>query len=306
MAESEAQRKMLQERLRVVYGDWEERLKTIAEEKAHIHNDKIKVLEGLNTDLVKRVDTLESTVNALRSENENLKKEQRKYSDEDDEDESPAESAALRRQIDNLLKEKTALSQENHELRQKLTSTSMHTIPEPQQDSSGKKNRPQQSDRNKDKTVEKSREFPREQSDRLIAGESIQSSRAADNLALDQEDIELRNRVLTYFQRRHPEAEVVQVNKSRLYCNKDTFTVEGQRVTFRISNGNLSVKAGGGFLPVNQYFALHPLDKPSDKVRKSVGGQDVSPPPGMTASRSGGRIGIGSSRSPAPNTGRKR
>ena len=44
-----------------------------------------------------------------------------------------------------------------------------------------------------------------------------------------------------------------------IYNDIDTYEIDNKKMMFLMVNGVLSIKAGGGYLPVNQYFSLHPI-----------------------------------------------
>lgn len=113
-----------------------------------------------------------------------------------------------------------------------------------------------------------------------------------------EEDRDLYVKVCEYFERKYPGVSIEQTAKSRLHSNSGTFEIEGTAMVFRISSGSLSVKTGGSFLPINQYFALHPLER-------KRGGKGTSPAPSrFTADKEKYETApkpTGSSRSPVPS-----
>jgi predicted nucleic acid-binding Zn-ribbon protein len=115
------------------------------------------------------------------------------------------------------------------------------------------------------------------------------------------EDQELLTKVHEYFERKYPGVSIEQTSKSKPSTHPDSFEIDGTSMVFRISSGSLSVKTGGSFLPLNQYFALNPLEKkrgakilsptparvPTDKYESAPrpNGNSRSPVPSASGSR---------------------
>ena len=152
----------------------------------------------------------------------------------------------LRKQLDSLLKEKTSLCIENSELKIKLAK---YESPDQYPAHSGKK-LPQ---------PDSSHKTPKRPAPDH-ASTAAPVSKSIDSLAvpLSEEDSELRNKVLSYFGKKYPDLPLVQLNRSTPR-SPDTFEFDAKKLTFRLASGVLAIKSGGGYLPCNQYFSLHPI-----------------------------------------------
>jgi hypothetical protein len=51
--------------------------------------------------------------------------------------------------------------------------------------------------------------------------------------------------------------------------NPGAFEVNKKKMVLKLSNNILTVKSGGGYLPINQYLAIYPLAEPPSPTRKS-------------------------------------
>lgn len=209
-------------------------------------NSKIKKLEDELAEKTARLERAEEIYKRSEQESAALRGKLSSAVAKLDEIDNGDEHVILRKQLDSLLKEKTNLCIENSELKIKLAKyESVDQYP-----TNSSKKHP---------TTDSSQKTPKRAAPEYQSNTSP-LSKSIDTLAvpLSEEDSELRNKVISYFSKKYPDLQVVQVTKSRLRSS-DTFEFDCKKLTFRLSNGVLTIKTGGGFLPCNQYFSLHPV-----------------------------------------------
>lgn len=230
-------------------------------------------------------DRLNAELTKLREQNKKLVQELADTKRKLEENESETQHAILRKQLDGILKEKQAAPAEHLESNKLDDSVGSRGI---SQTRSHKKANPGDYRSEQGPAPHHHKELVRP-TPKIVESAVFSGS---------EEDRELQIKVFEYFERKYPGVSIEQTGKSSGLSNQDTFDIEGTSMVFRVSSGSLSVKTGGSFLPINQYFALHPLER-------KRGGKATSPAPSRhpaekekyeTAPRP-----TGASRSPVPS-----
>lgn len=195
LQESEEERKILQDKLLTSQKDWEAKISSHNSALLIKQQQRLKHLETFGEEQGSIIKNLETQLRNSLMEREKLAS---KLADKDhrlEEGGSDNENFILRREMDNLLKEKIYLSSENSDLKRKLNVFDDHHISGFNEDRSHSLNK---SNTNRDKSGIKDRD-------------SFMTK------PITEEDLELRNKVLAYFGKRYPRLSVAQINRSKKY-----------------------------------------------------------------------------------------
>ncbi len=210
LEESEGKRRALQERAITVQKEWEEKLEAHNANIVQKQAARIKALEGLVEEQAESILIFSDELNKIKSDNSHLKSKLDAADRKIDEIDNSDEHGILRKQLDILLKEKTTLSIENSELKKMLGYNEQSSIPLPVSAS------PKKPNLTIDTHIPKS---PRRAGDPMTPTAGHNKSIDSLALPLSEEEIELRNKVLHYFQKKYPETRVNQINRSKIKVN---------------------------------------------------------------------------------------
>ena len=200
LEESESKRRAIQERSLAVQKEWEEKLAAHSSGTVQKQAARIKALESVVEEQADSVLLFSDELQKIKAENLSLKQKLDEAGRQIDELDNNDEHTILRQQLESLLKEKNALSFENQEFRRKLgiTDGGYHSAKKP------------------DLTIDTSKTPKRQSNDPMTP--TAGDKKGIDSLALPltEEDIELRNKVVNYFERKYPGTKVNQVNRSKI------------------------------------------------------------------------------------------
>lgn len=200
LEESESKRRVIQERSLAVQKEWEEKLAAHNSGAVQKQAARIKGLESVVEEQADSVLLFSGELARIKSENFSLKQKLDDAGRKIDELDNNDEHTILRQQLESLLKEKTALSLENQDYRKKLgiADEKYHSAKKP------------------DLTIDTSKTPKRQTNDPMTP--TAGDKKGIDSLALPltQDDIELRSKVVSYFERKYPNTKVNQVNRSRI------------------------------------------------------------------------------------------
>jgi chromosome segregation ATPase len=202
LEESEENRRSLQDRMIGIQEEWDSKLSEHSSSLAHKHQYKIETLENQVQEQIAEIESLKKQLSKNTSEKNQLTSKLTETNRKNEEGGSENENFILRRQMDNLLKEKISLSAENSQLRKRL-----NNLEEIQFGSynEGRSSSINTSSNNKSRSVNK---------DMLTQNSPLKPMNA--------DDIELRNKVNAYFAKRYPKVNVTQMNRSRIYVMQQT------------------------------------------------------------------------------------
>lgn len=191
--ESEEKRRELQERILGIQNEWDAKLADHTSVLARKHQLKIKQLEAVVEQQTGEIESLRQMLAKNKSEKNQLSSKLSETNRKNEEGGSENENFILRREMDNLLKEKISLSAENSQLKKRLSN-----LEEIQYGSynEGRSSSINNSSNNKSRSANKD----------LLAESSPLKP-------MNSEDLELRNKVYNYFSKRYPKVQVTQINR---------------------------------------------------------------------------------------------
>lgn len=218
LKDSEESRESLIEKMEIMEKEWEKRLENYSEVLIQKQSARLKSLETLVEEQSEIITEQTTQIEDLKEE-QNLLHRKLNEADERNEDnnENTNEHDILRKQIDLLLKEKTNLSIENAELKSKLTRYELNIV--------GSNTSPTKqgvplvaTPKRKIGGGETPLKSPRRNLDHPVSP----MSKSIDSLALPQteDELELRSKILAFFEKKYPGTRVNQVNKSKLFLTE--------------------------------------------------------------------------------------
>ena len=190
---SEEERRQLHDRLLHSQEAWESKVSTHNTALLAKHQQRIKHLEEFIEEQSITIKTLEQQLRNSLLEREKLAVLLSDHDQKFDEGGSENENFILRREMDNLLKEKIYLSNENSDLKKKLNNFEDNQFSSQNDERSHSLTAKTISQKDKSGTKEK---------------DSLPSK------PITEEDLELRNLFLSYFAKRYPKVVVTQLNRS--------------------------------------------------------------------------------------------
>jgi regulator of replication initiation timing len=186
--------------------EWEGKLAHHTSSLVQKQTAKIKKLEEDLAERAAKLERLEDSHRKSEQENASLRAKLSSAVSKLDDLDNGDEHVILRKQLDSLLKEKTSLCIENSELKIKLAKyESVDQYPT----ASSKKQPPTDSAHKTPKRVA---------AEAQAQAQASPVAKSIDTMAtpLSEEDSELRNKVISYFGKKYPDMQLVQVNRSSL------------------------------------------------------------------------------------------
>lgn len=205
LAESEGKRRALQDRAITVHREWEDKLNAHNAGVVQKQTARLKALESLVEEQAESVLLFSDELSRFKAENAQLRSKLEEADRKIDAIDNSDEHSLLRKQLDSLLKERTSLSIENSDLK-KMLGLNEHSS----QVTSGS------SHKKPNLTIESS--MPKSPT-RQIDSYASKSNHTL-TAPLTEEEIELRGKVISYFERKYSEVKVAQINRGTPGLNR--------------------------------------------------------------------------------------
>lgn len=173
--------------------EWESKISSQNAALMAKHQQRVKHLETFVDEQSIKIKALEQQLRNSVFEREKLNNQLAEKHEKQDEGGPDNENFILRREMDNLLKEKIFLSSENSDLRRRLNVLNDNQyvyIPDDKSSSNLNKSQP-----NKEKS-------------------GIKEKESSNSKNVPEVDLELRSQVLSFFAKRYPKVTVTQINRS--------------------------------------------------------------------------------------------
>lgn len=201
---SETKRKDLQEKLLSIQDEWDSKMSTHNSTVTVKQQQKIKHLEALVEEQVNEIKNLEEVLKRNKVEKLHLNSKLLESNKKNEEGGADNENFILRREMDGLLKEKIMLSAENSALKKRLNSIEEQQL--------GSYNE----GRSSSITTGTSRS-------RILGKDFHQEPDSATINPMNKDEIELRNKVMSYFNKRYPKVQTTQLNRSKFIITSNLF-----------------------------------------------------------------------------------